>query len=359
MNLGYQAIAVDNDPTATGLVVADDYEVGDIRDPEFVLKCARDYKVDGIVCIANEAGIVPGAEASRCLGLSSISTDAAAVSVNKLEQRKRFEMAGLIVPAFNSFNSVKDVIQLAKKIGYPVVVKPSDSSGSRGVQYVDDPDLIGSAAITALQYSKKDMGIVEKFVKGSEISLEGFVVDGRLITICLSDKQRTEPPYLVDTEVYFPTFLSNNQQDLVKEVAITAVGACGLDNCPVHMELIMSENGPMVVELAARGVGFKIFTDILPYVTGVDTIRTQIQLALGEEPNIRVRNPLNGAVINFLSPIEGKLKAVKGLKAARAIDGIVEVAIYPAEGDENGPANLWNGSCWSYICLWKLQRSCR
>ena len=166
--------------------------------------------------------------------------------------------------------------------------------------------------------------------------MEGFVVNGRLIIICLSDKQRTEPPYLLDTSVHFPTVLSNNQQDLVKEIAIIAVRACGLDNCPVHMELIMSANGPMVVELAARGPGFKVFTDILPYVTGVDMVHTQIQIALGEEPNFRLGNPMKGAVIKFLSPIEGKLKVVKGLKAARAIDGIVEVEIYIVEGDKMG-----------------------
>ena len=335
-NLGYSAIAVDADSTAVGLIMADDYNVGDICDPNFVVACATKHNVDGIVCISIEASIQAAAEASLRLGLSSISVDAAAVAVNKLKQRQLFEGAGLIVPDFNSFDSVDRAIQLANEIGYPIVVKPSDSTGSKGVRYVSDQDSVGAAAIAAMQYSKTGIGIVEQFVEGPEISVEGFVVHGRFTIICLSDKQRTDPPYLLDTSVHFPTALSNEQQDQVKEIATIAVQACGLDNCPVHMELIMSRNGPMIVELAARGPGFKVFTDILPYVSGVDTIHAQIQLALGEDPDISVVNPLKGAVVSFLSPKEGRLTAVSGLEEARAIKGVKEVEVYASAGDELG-----------------------
>jgi biotin carboxylase len=136
--------------------------------------------------------------------------------------------------------------------------------------------------------------------------------------------------------VHFPDSLLLAERVEIINVSSNAVAACGLDNCPVHIELLRSGKGNVVVEMAARGAGFRVFTNILPHVTGVDTVDTQLHLALGEAVTIAVTKPLRGAVITFLSPIPGKLKCVKGLDQAREISGVQEAEVYIKPGTVMG-----------------------
>ena len=103
---------------------------------------------------------------------------------------------------------------------------------------------------------------------------------------------------------------------------------------PVHMELIRSAKGVIVVELAARGAGFQVFTKILPYVTGIDTVELQIKMALGETIKINSIKQLKGASIRFISPKVGELKSVMGIEDAKSVAGVQEVLIYIKPGDK-------------------------
>ncbi|TXH76318.1 ATP-grasp domain-containing protein [Thiobacillus sp.] len=330
--LGYEPYAADADPSAVGFEFAVGFDIGDIRDPEFVKACARRRNVDAIVAIATDVAVPAVARACNSLGLPSISVEAADVSVNKLMQRQRMNAAGLPVPAFRPFSSVDEASANAQEIGFPVVVKPIDAAGSRGVRLIQNMDDVGRAAEEALAASRAKIGVVEEFVEGEEVSVEGFVVDGVFHAICISEKTRTRPPYLLDVAVRFPDALSPAERAAIIATAGRAVASCGLDNCPVHMELLRSARGPVVVELAARGAGFRVFTNILPYVTGVDTVDVQLKLALGKPVRISPRNPPKGAVIIFLAPMPGKLKCVEGLYKARELAGVQEAEVYIRPG---------------------------
>lgn len=335
-SLGYVSYAIDADPHAAGFKDAAGFKVGDIRDPEFVKKCAHTYNVNAIIAVATDVAVPSAARACASLGLPSMSVEAADISVNKLLQRRHMKEAGLNVPAFMPFNSVQEAQLNAGQIGYPVVVKPCDSAGSRGVSLVQNSAGVNQAAEAALSMSRSSVGITEEYIEGVEISVEGFVAAGKFYAICISEKVRTPPPYLLDTEVHFPDLLSQAERNMVLTTAREAVKACGLNNCPVHMEMLRSDKGPVVVELAARGAGFRVFTNILPYVTGIDTIDVQLRLALGESINIAVKEPLKGAVITFLSPIPGRLKCVNGIDEARQVLGVQEVEVYIKPGEIMG-----------------------
>lgn len=335
-DIGFVPYAADANPHAQGFEWAKAFEVGDIRDANFVTECARRFDVDAIVAIATDVAVPSVAKACAVLGLSAIPVEAAEISVNKLLQRKSFEAAGLRVPRFSAFKGVDDAKRSVESIGLPVVVKPSDSAGSRGVRLVLNQDEIAQAAEEALAVSRSGMGIAEEYIDGVEVSVEGFVVDKEFHVICLSEKTRTPPPFLLDTEVHFPDTLSAAERNNVVAVAKAAVAACKLDNCPVHMEVLRSPNGPLVVELAARGAGFRVFTDILPHVTGLDTVDIQIRIALGEHPKILSPDILKGAVIVFVSPIPGRLKQVTGIESARMMPGVREAEIYVRPGDTLG-----------------------
>ncbi|MFC1747406.1 ATP-grasp domain-containing protein [Pseudomonadota bacterium] len=334
--LGYQPYSIDADPDAVGFQYSLAYEVGDIRDDQFIVTCAKQFDVDAIVCVATDVPVVAVARACTELGLHAIPVAAAEVSINKLKQRECLKAAGLNVPAFLPFSTVKEAWSCVDEIGFPVVIKPTDSAGSRGVRFVDGSDDVGEAAEGALEASRSCVGIVEGFVAGAEISVEGFVAGGEFYSICMSEKTRTQPPYLLDMDVKFPAQFSNVDQEDVLTVARDAVIACGFDSCPVHMEILVSSRGLFVVELAARGAGFRVFTNILPYVTSVDTVDVQLKLALGREVSINVAQPLKGAVISFVSPIPGELMSVSGVEQARAIPGVQEAEIYLKPGKKMG-----------------------
>lgn len=335
-SLGYEPYAVDADPGAVGFEFAAGFDVGDIRDPEFIKACAQRYDVKAIVAVATDVAVPAVARACASLGFPSISVEAADISVNKLLQRQRMKAAGLVVPAFKPFQSVDEALVSAEQIGFPIVIKPIDSAGSRGVRLVQDPSGVIQAAEDALAVSRSKVCVAEEFIEGAEVSVEGFVVDGMFHAICISEKTRTPPPYLLDMAVHFPDSLSLDERAVIIAVASQAVAACGLDNCPVHMELLRSARGPVVVELAARGAGFRVFTNILPYVTGIDTVKVQLQLALGEPFRIAPKEPPRGAVIIFLSPTPGKLKCVDGLDNARGVAGVQEAEVYIKPGTVMG-----------------------
>lgn len=330
--LGYVPYAADADPRAAGFGDAAAFDVGDIRDPEFIVDCARRRGVQAIVAIATDVSVPAVARACASLGLPAIPVEAADISVNKLMQRNRLRAAGLRVPQYMPFNNAEEACRNAARIGFPVVVKPSDAAGSRGVSLVQDERDVISSAEEALEVSRSKTGLVEEYVKGAEISVEGFVVEGAFHAICLSEKTRTPPPYLLDTAVFFPDTLSREERASVLALASDAVAACGFNTCPVHMEILRSPEGPVVVELAARGAGFKVFTNILPYVTGVDTVDAQLRLALGEKAVIAAQEPLKGAVIAFLSPVAGKLMSIGGLDRARQVQGVQEAEVYLEPG---------------------------
>ena len=335
-SLGYIPYAVDADPQAVGFLHADGFDVGDIRDSDFIQACARRYQATAIVAIATDVAVPSVARACSALGFPSILIEAADVSVNKLLQRQHMRTAGLNVPAFMPFLSQDEALQHAMRIGFPVVIKPTDAAGSRGVRLVQKADEVAQAAEDALRVSRSGTGLVEKYIEGPEVSVEGFVVSGQFHAICISEKSRSTPPYLLDMAVYFPDSLSAEERASILKVAQRAVEVCGLDNCPVHMELLRSDNGPVVVELAARGAGFRVFTNILPHVTGVDTVDIQLRLALGKPVEIFPKETPKGAVIVFISPVPGTLKDVIGLSEARALPGVEEAEVYVQPGTVMG-----------------------
>ena len=330
--LGYIPYAVDADANAVGFKYAEGYDVGDIRDPEFLKTCALRFNIYAILSISTDAAVPSVARVCEMLGYASISVLAADISVNKLLQREAMKAGGLRTPLFMPFANIQQLVKNYRHIDFPLVVKPIDTAGSRGVTLVNNQIEMILAATKALEISTSNMGLIEEYIEGKEVSVEGFVVDGEFHELCVSEKTRTPAPFMLDTKVCFPDQLSKRERGIILDEASKAISACGLDRCPVHVELLRSKDGPVIVELAARGPGFRVFTNIIPYVTGVDTIKVLIKLALGENVEININKKLKGAVIKFIGPSQGVLKNVIGLEQARRLPCVKEAEIYIEPG---------------------------
>jgi biotin carboxylase len=330
--LGFHVIAADDNPAAPGLALADLADVGHVKDVAYITALARAERVEGVFSISVEQAVKTIAAVCHELRLPGLTPEAAENATNKHRMRTAWAAAGVPSPASHACQSFPDVRAAVARVGFPAVVKPADSAGSRGVSFVDGDAQLDSAYEQARVYATGGTVLVEEYMPGIEMSVEAFVSGGKFWPLATSDKIRTEPPYLLDTTVLFPSEQPTAIQDEAVRIVARAAEVLGIDNAPLHAEVMVTPKGPMMVELAARGPGFKVFTEMIPWVTGIDTVRELIRLSVGETPDLS--QPLRrGAVLRFPEVPPGRVKSISGVEAARAIPGITDLEIYCQEGE--------------------------
>jgi len=330
--MGLVVIATDGNPDASGLKIADFAYVIDVKNFEKNLEIARKNAIDGILTIATEVGVKTVSYICQELNLPGIKMEVADRCTDKELMRKLFRDANIPVPLSYPVFNLQELTQKAEKIGFPVVIKPADSAGSRGVKKVDNNNELENAFFSAMSYSVKKKVLVEEFLEGVESSVEAFVTDKKINILELSDKIRTAPPYLLDTTVIFPSAYPLKIQHNIIDIAKKAINAVGINIGAVHTEIMMTPSGPVPVELAARGAGFKVYTDILPKVTGIDILKATIQCALGDPVDLS-RTKAVASVLKFVEVKPGKIKKIINLEIAKEIPGIYEIEIYKKAGE--------------------------
>ena len=334
--MGLYTIVADVNPDAPGMAIADVPLAIDVKDSSALIQVARKYMIDGVFSVSSEVSVRTVAAISEELKLPGINRKTASIATDKGLMREKFLEYDVPSPQFIIVYSLNETIEAIKWIGFPVVIKPADNAGSRGVSLVLNEDEIKDAFESSKNYSRQGKILVESFMDGVEVSVEAFVYKNDIKILTLSDKIRTPQPYLLDTTVIFPSNYPEETLKKICNVAINAIKAVGIDNGPVHMELMMTSEGPKMVELAARGPGFKVFTEIIPYVTGVDVVEGVIKLALGEEPDLNTTTN-RGAVLKFIGAKPGRIKEIKGLNTIKNIKGIYDFEIYLNINDEVRP----------------------
>lgn len=331
--MGYEVVAMDGDASAPGLADAATAYVANILDADEIIRVAREFGAQAIVSVCCDVAMEAVARACQELGLPGISPEVVRVSRSKWLQREAMRSAGLLVPQFASVTEEEAALAAWDNFqSEAVVIKPVDASGSRGVSYVDDRSLVSRAFELARQNSRSGRVMVESFMPGIEYSVEAWVVGTEIHVLATSMKVRTQPPYLLDRQVHFPDNLPPEQRQTMIDHAVRAIRACGFRDCPVHLECIYSPQGPMIVELAARGAGFKVFTEMLPRVTGISTARASIQAALAQTPELDRSQDSQGASLVFIDPVPGEFLRAEGENEARTLTGVSEVVIYAKPG---------------------------
>ena len=331
--MGLYTIVVDRELNSPGLAIADLPLVIDIIETPRLIRVANQYHIDGVFSVSSEASVKPVAAIAEALGLPGISFDIAKIVTDKGMMREIYRENNVPSPEFKIVYSLEETYQYIKEISLPVVIKPVDNAGSRGVSLVCNKNKIEDAYLQALSYSNKNKVIVEKFMDGTEVSVEAFVYNKNISILALSEKIRTSPPYLLDTTVMFPLpccskLLIND----ICNVAIKAIKSIGIDNGPVHIEIMITNDGPKMVELAARGPGFKVFTEMIPFVTGVDVVKGVIKLSIGETPNLDI-TANRSAVLKFIDSPHGIIKKLTDLEKVKTIDCVHEFDFYLSVGD--------------------------
>ncbi len=340
--MGIYTIAIDGDPNAIGLKKADESAVIDLLNLEKCLEFAKSKQIDGVLTVAADIIVPTVAYISEKLKLPGIKYETALISTNKYKQRERMKNASISCPHFRMIAKEEEIESINSEFSFPIIVKPVDSAGSRGVSYVSNSKLLKEAYLKAKGFSRSGNVIVEEFIQGFEISIEAFSYENQISILALSKKERTSPPNMLDISVTFPADISETIQKKAIEIAKRTINAVGIDFAVVHMEAIVTPTEDVVpVEIAARGPGFKVFTDIIPNVTGIDVLRQLINLSLGKPVNFEKTKNLASTII-FLDSKEGIVKSIKNIEKIRSKSEISEFELYITVGDRTN--NLESGS---------------
>lgn len=343
--MGLQVIAVDMDKNAIGFKYADVCLIVSTIDIPKVVESAKRYTIDGVMTLASDMPVRTVAAVARVLNLAGVNEITALKATNKGLMRECLREHKVPVPNFFRVNEYEDYLSATRQFKDRFIVKPADNSGSRGVFLVEAGKETTSCRETidyAYKYSKKHSRsgeiLVEEYMEGSEVSVETLSMDGEVHIIAITDKLTTGAPRFVEMGHSQPTRLSDEIKEQIEKVATAAVKAIGIENGPSHTEIMVTGEGPKIVELGARLGGDNITTHLAPLSTGIDMVECCIEIALGHKPDLK-RKFHRGSAIRYFKTIAGRIKDINGVEEAEKLPGIKQVSFVRYTGDTVGEIN--------------------
>lgn len=301
--------------------VADYFYAIDVRNKSQILEVCRGVGINGITTIAADLPVSTVNYVACHMGLTSNPVEYSEITTNKYQMRQCFCAHDIPSPRFILSDDWKKH-QFINDLKYPLIVKPTDRSGSLGVEKVMCPARLKGAIQRAQSESFEHKAIIEEFFEGREVSVESISNKGKHYILQITDKVTTGAPYFVELEHHQPSSLPKDIQDNIQRIVLKALDALHIQYGASHSELKINEQGDIrVVEIGARMGGDFIGSNLVQLSTGYDFLKGVIEVALGsfEEPVITEHN-CSG--VYFLSEETKQLKPV--IENWKNYPGIVE-----------------------------------
>jgi biotin carboxylase len=273
------------------------------------------------------------AAATTKLNIPGISIETAIKATDKGEMIKAFKEKHVESPEYCIVESEFELQQVIYKFSLPVILKPTDNSGSRGVVIVKTITEIKEAFNYSFNLSRSGKVIVEEFMEGNEVSVEVMVVNEIVNVLAVTDKLTTSAPYFVEVGHNQPSLIDSNNIERIKDLTCRAIQAIGIKNGPVHVEIMLTKRGPKMIELGARMGGDCISTHLVPLSTGIDMIKATIDVSLGKKPDISSIFH-KGSAIRYFTTQAGTISSISGLDDAKRLHGIKEIIFTKNVGDK-------------------------
>ena len=318
------------------------------RDPsqavDDIIAYARSHPFDAIVPVDDKTTAI-AARACKALALAHNAPAAAAAARNKYRLRTLLERADVASPAYARYELTDDPVQIASEQSYPCVLKPILLSASRGVIRVDTPETFVHAfhRIGRILQHSPDIApgddpdtqrlLVESYIPGVEVALEGLLTRGKLRVLAIFDKpDPLEGPYFEETIYVTPSRLSEEIQQAIIHMTEQATRAVGLSEGPIHAELRTNDKGPWVIEVAGRSIG-GLCSRTLQFGLGVSLEELILRQALYMDVEVLQQRKQASGVMMLPIPRGGIFERGEGLEAAGQVAGIEEVVITVKEGE--------------------------
>lgn len=321
---GHEVFAIDRNPAAPAASVADGFAGIDFSDAGAVIDHAARIHPD-IVLPVSDAGVTTAAAVNDALGLPGILPPIAQRYVSKARMRAACHSGGVRQPRFEIVRPDQAIEPAAARIGWPVVVKPSVNAGSRGVSVARDAATLRWSIDFARQHSPDGEYVVEEFIHGTEVTVEGLVRGGEVVILARSDKEHQHHArFRVAMSLNYPAKLTEAERNDVDAVIRGAVAALGAYDGAFHAECILGEAGAVLVEIHARGGGGHIFGSIVEAVTGVVMPMATVAVIAGVDADIAPSRE-RGACYRFFAPPPGRFVEAVGVSDARRMQGILDL----------------------------------
>ena len=316
------------------------------RSTDAVVEYSHAHPIHAVVGVDDTTAVL-AAHVAAALKLPHNSIDSVSAARNKYRMRELLHARGIAVPRFVRFSIFDDPLARAAQARYPCVLKPLALSASCGVIRANDPTEFVSAfqRVTALLHSlglpkTGEAGchvLVEDFVPGQEVALEGLLTAGSLRVLALFDKpDPLDGPFFEETIYVTPSRLSEAVQFRIVACAEQAALALGLRDGPIHGELRVNDEGPWVIEIAARSIGGRC-SSTLRFAADLSLEELILRHALRMDVPALERDGGAAGVMMLPIPRGGVLNAIRGVEEARAVRGIEDVTITAKVGEELVP----------------------
>jgi biotin carboxylase len=269
------------------------------------------------------------------LGLPGIGGRCADLFTNKVRMRQFCEAHGVRQPRYRACASPEEALAAVPTLGgYPVILKPTNNRSSRGVHKVADDATLVAALADTMAYSREPTFLVEEYIGGLELSVEGLKTRQRHFTLAVSRKKQFAHNPVLDWQVWYPCDDRSIDVESLAREHDAMIEATLLPFGLTHAEYKLQDGRLYLIEFAARGGGANISSHVVPLKSGIDTTGLLVRMAMSEQAQA-VRPVDTGAAVmlEFFELAPGKVKAIRGLDDIRALPGVVDVAITFRPGD--------------------------
>jgi len=335
-SMALKVVVTDYNPEAEGMLLADYPIEVSTRNINLTVNTAKQFHracpLDGVMTVGTDASQTVAAVADA-LNLPGIPFEVAERATDKIKMRQVLKEKGVPVPDFRPIWTLEECQQAIQDMPLPLVIKPCDNMGARGVRKIERLDDLISAFREAKEASISGKLILEEFMEGPELSLDALVFEGSIHITGVADRIIERAPYFVEIGHTLPSALPEKQQSRAVAVFKQAIFALGIDIGAAKGDIKITPEGPKIVEIAARLSGGWMSAYTYPLSTGVNLYKAAIQIALGETPtDLKPKTSLVSAERSLLPP-PGKILSIQGVEEARKIKGVKEIILMKEAGD--------------------------
>jgi cysteine synthase A len=315
----------------------------DTNQPRLITQALRRFRLAGVTT-TSEFYLPTAAELAAAFALPGNPPATVRRCRDKAAVREMLNRAGIAQPAYVVATSPAQAADAWRRMGTPCVVKPVDESASTGVRRCDTAEQAAShaacllsAVVNSRGQAKTAVVLVEQYADGPEYSVELFGTREGLVTVGVTRKEVTGGPWFVETGHRFPAELGTDASAGAVDLARRAVRALGLAVGATHTEIRLTASGPQLIEVNARLAGGMI-PELVRLATGVDLVEQQVRAACGMDTGFDATTARYAGIDFLTAPLEGTLRTVVGLAAARALAGVEQVTITARDGGRVRPA---------------------
>ena len=332
--MGLYTVGIDPAENATCRNEVDAFEVVGGQDYEGTCEVVERYGIDAIVTAATDKPLVMMARVAQKYHFPFYSVDTAQWSTDKYQMKQRFIEGGVPCAKGRLVKSVEEV----NDFDYPVIVKPRDNSGSRGVKLCYNNIELAIAMKEAFDVSRLDSVLVEEFIEGMEYSIESLHFEGNNQVIQFTEKRTTSFPYNVELGHKQPAILSDKQKHEIGEIVSKIAQCMRFENCPSHTELKINNRGIFVIETSPRLGGDYITSTLTPLSTGINMEDELLNISLGCPLNITRTTKQSASGVCFISLPQGKITEIdSSISAVKTWHGICDFELELHVGDKVNP----------------------